>query len=318
MGIFSFIRAMFDTKYSCDQFIKSAEISFHKHKKEFPGYEPHFYLTQAWLAYMAARGSNPYDQDLQLPAFTTTYLVACVPPPKCARALGLFLLYRERPEELEKYKDLQEEFNRIMQPVFEAQENGTIEQLYKKYNPKMAEERNKSMGNFDKFTKKPVSYETACEQLLSIVVSESEAFSNNVIPSISKDLNLDLSLYDKNTLRLETMFVCFWAAIKALEGDNEKLLKCFLTMFFEAFEDEKAKFKAIFKDRYYKYNEAWDDSSGGNQSILALNILAVMFCAGKPEERLLDFGVALSIQELVFKTMENILKVRKQIELKNP
>lgn len=140
MGIFSFIRSIFDTKFNCEYFIKSTEFSFQKHKKAFPGYDPHFYLAQAWLAYMSGRGANPNDPDLQIPAFTTTYLVACVPPPLCARALGLFLLYRERPEEFKKYKAFEEEFNRIMLPVFEAQENGTIEQLYKKCNPKMADQ----------------------------------------------------------------------------------------------------------------------------------------------------------------------------------
>jgi len=135
----NFIRGIFDTKFNCKLFIESLEISFQNHKKSFPDYDPHFYLAQAWLAYMSGRGENPYDPDLQMPAFTTTYLVACVPPPLCARALGLFLLYRERPEEFKKYKAFEEEFNQIMLPVFEAIENGTIEQLYKKYNPKMEE-----------------------------------------------------------------------------------------------------------------------------------------------------------------------------------
>jgi hypothetical protein len=140
MGIYSFIRSIFDTKFNCEYFIKSIEFSFQKHKKSFPGYDPHFYLAQAWLAHMSARGANPNDPDLQIPAFTTTYLVACVQPRLCARALGLFLLHRDRPEEFTKYKVFAEEFGRIMLPVFKAQENGTIEQLYKKYNPKMTEQ----------------------------------------------------------------------------------------------------------------------------------------------------------------------------------
>ena len=138
MGFISFVRSMVDTKYNCNYFIKSTELSFQKHKQAFPGYDTHFYLAQAWLAYMSARGANPNDPDLQIPAFSTTYLVACVQPRLCARALGLFLLYRDRPEEFKRYKVFEEEFNRIMLPVFEAQENGTIEQLYKKYNPNMA------------------------------------------------------------------------------------------------------------------------------------------------------------------------------------
>ena len=135
---------MLDTKYNCEYFIKSIEVSFHNHKKTFPGCNPHVYLAQAWLAHMSMytsmQGANPNDPDLQFAALPTTYLVACVPPPICARALGLFLLFRERPQEFTKYKTFSEEFGRIMLPVFEAQKNGTIEQLYKKYNPKMADQ----------------------------------------------------------------------------------------------------------------------------------------------------------------------------------
>lgn len=137
--ILGFIRSVFDTKYNCEYFIKNIEDTFYEYKEKLPGHEQHFYLMQTWLSYMAAKGSNINDPDIQIAASPTTYLVACVPPSFCARALGIFLLYRERPEVFEKFKNLLEEFNKAILPVMEAQENGTIEQLYKKYNPKIVE-----------------------------------------------------------------------------------------------------------------------------------------------------------------------------------
>jgi hypothetical protein len=89
---------------------------------------------------VSARGANPNDPELQVHAFSTTYLFACAQPHLCARALGLFLLRRDRPAEFTKYKVFAEEFNRIMLPVFKAQEEGKIDQLHKRYNPSLANE----------------------------------------------------------------------------------------------------------------------------------------------------------------------------------
>ena len=137
MSIFKFIKSIFNTKYSCQYFLESNKLSYHKHRDNFPGYDPHFHLAQAWLSYMKGKGKNINSQDIQGAAFSTTYLTACVPHPECARALGIFLLYRERPEEIQKSKDFQDEFNHLILPVMKAQENGTISELYKKYNPNM-------------------------------------------------------------------------------------------------------------------------------------------------------------------------------------
>jgi hypothetical protein len=142
MSIFEFIKAIFSAKYICEYFIEGIEFSYHKHRENFPGSDPHFYLAQAWLAYMKAKGENINSTDMQMAAFTTTYLCACVPHPKCARALGIFLLYRERPEKIKKRKVLQDEFNQLILPVLEAQKNGSILNLYREYNPNMEKMKN--------------------------------------------------------------------------------------------------------------------------------------------------------------------------------
>lgn len=134
---FRFVRSIFDTKYSCRDLVKSAEEVYAKHQREFPGLDPHSYLAQTWLAFKAAQGANPEDEDFKMASFTSTYLLACIPPDKCARALGIYILYKERPEDLQKLPDLLNEFNEVFIPVMEAQKNGRADELYQRYNPNM-------------------------------------------------------------------------------------------------------------------------------------------------------------------------------------
>jgi hypothetical protein len=138
LNYINFFFSLFSVGRSNKYFIKSIEGSYLKHRKEFPGYEPHFYLAQVWLAYMQSRGADINDEYIKTAAMDTTFLVACTPPSKCARALGIFLLYRERPEIFKPDGLLTKEFNEIIVPVLLAQEDGTVMNLYRKYNPKMA------------------------------------------------------------------------------------------------------------------------------------------------------------------------------------
>ena len=134
--------SLFSANKSGDYFIKSIEDSYYKHRKAFPGYEPHFYLAQVWLAYMQSKGADINDEYIRTAAMDTTFLVACAPLNKNAKALGIFLLYKERPEIFTPSGTLTKDFNEIIVPVLLAQENNTIMTLYKKYNPKMAAKKN--------------------------------------------------------------------------------------------------------------------------------------------------------------------------------
>lgn len=127
-----FLKSLFSTKASAKEFIESIEFSYNKHRSHFPGKNQHFYLAQAWLAYMQAKGASIDEPAIQEAAFTTTYQIACIPHPDCGKALGIFLLYRERPNDIDS--ETEATFNSIYVPVMEAQEKGTIEELYKKHN----------------------------------------------------------------------------------------------------------------------------------------------------------------------------------------
>lgn len=143
MGILKFLKGFISPTAMCEQIIYANEVMYEKVKKQYPDREQHEYLAMVWLSRMRAHSMThfrDFDNDaMSLPAFTETHLFACVPPEKCARALGLYILYKERPQWLERYAEFQNEFNSIMAPVFKAQENDTLELLYKKYNPRLSE-----------------------------------------------------------------------------------------------------------------------------------------------------------------------------------
>lgn len=139
---FRFLRSVVDAKYSCRDLVSSIEESYANHQRAYPGLDPHFYLAQTWLAYKTCKGADPEDEDIKMASFTSTYLLACIPPDKCARALGIHILYKERPEDLQKFQDLLNEFNEAFIPVMEAQKNGTADELYERYNPNMKKARN--------------------------------------------------------------------------------------------------------------------------------------------------------------------------------
>lgn len=143
MGIMKFLKGFTSPRAMCEQIIYTIEQTFEETKRLYPHREQHEYLALTWLSRMKAQSiihfRNFDDNAMVSPAFTETYLFACVPSEKCARALGLYILYKERPQWVERYAEFASEFNRIMEPVFKAKDNGTLASLYNKYNPRLSE-----------------------------------------------------------------------------------------------------------------------------------------------------------------------------------
>ena len=131
------------------------------------------------------------------------------------------------------------------------------------------------------------------------------------LPNIGNYLGIDLDTFDINVLRAETMIVCVWAATKALENDDPRLINAIHSRLFAAIgEDRRSQFQKMFSCRCNKYNEAWDESSRGNQIVLAHHILAEMF-----DEEVFDFFALTLVIHLVLSTMEVVLKARAKIRL---
>lgn len=136
----NFLKFILNFANNPNKFVDDIENTYIRCRTETTGMDPHYYLAQTWLTYMASCGKNVEKEEFQIAAFPVTQLIACVPHPYCGRALGIFLLYKKNPKILKQYPLLLDDFNRFIYPVFEVAEKGNIEELYKKYNPNINKE----------------------------------------------------------------------------------------------------------------------------------------------------------------------------------
>ena len=172
------------------------------------------------------------------------------------------------------------------------------------------------MGFLDRFRKTPASLEEAGKFLLTEAMCSIESFLNEDLPEIAVDFGLDFDSFDRNILRSKILITSLWAATKALEGEKQQLIDAIHGAFFGVFDHERShQLKEVFSYICDKYNEAWDDSSGGNQSILSVCIVSEIFYDGEHNENLLDALAMLMVQTFVFSTMQSVLNARKKIRL---
>ncbi len=135
MGLFKYLIGIVHPKILGDECINVQVKMYEKAKESYPEKDLHYHLAQVWLSRAQAIGENPNDLGLQTLAFTETHIFAHIPPPDCARALGLYFISKERPDIMSKYRIYKEEYERLLRPIHEAEKNGTLDKLYRKYNP---------------------------------------------------------------------------------------------------------------------------------------------------------------------------------------
>lgn len=75
---------------------------------------------------------------MNLLALTETHLFSVLDYPNSIRALGLYMVYKERPDIIEKHPEFEAEYGRLIEPVLRAQQDGTFLEWYKRKNPKLA------------------------------------------------------------------------------------------------------------------------------------------------------------------------------------
>ena len=138
MALRRFLRDRIDPWARAWRTVQRCQKMYEQSKGRHPNMEPHQLLGCLWHATRRIRRRTRHP-DLHKPAFAATYLYACVPPPDGARALGLWVLSNTRPEIAEKYPCFSEEYSRLMNPVFEAQQKGQLDVLYRRHNPRLAE-----------------------------------------------------------------------------------------------------------------------------------------------------------------------------------
>jgi len=72
---------------------------------------------------------------------------------------------------------------------------------------------------------KSISHDEAGRILSSAAIKSVTHFVDRVLPKIAEVLILTYTDYDQNKLRTESLYVCLWAATKALEGEKPELIE---------------------------------------------------------------------------------------------
>jgi hypothetical protein len=138
MGIGRFFQSMFDSRVCGQEIIATQQKMYEQSRRENPGDEPHAHLARVWLSRARLHSKNPNDPTVQMVSFTETMQFACIPYPGCVRALGLYIVYKERPDIIQQYPEFAEEFAALIEPVQATMLDGTMMTLYARQNPRMA------------------------------------------------------------------------------------------------------------------------------------------------------------------------------------
>jgi hypothetical protein len=140
MGLGNFLKSVVDREFLGRDIVKKQIEIYYQQKNLYPDQAQHVHLAQVWLSRQSAHGHNISSPEMQMLSYTETLLCACVPHPQCAEALGLYILYKERPDIINDYPHFCHSFEALIGPVMQAQEDGKMEALYRKYNPNVPKE----------------------------------------------------------------------------------------------------------------------------------------------------------------------------------
>jgi len=139
-------------------------------------------------------------------------------------------------------------------------------------------------------------------------------------------LGIKLDEAQSVTLAREIWMVNLWIIAKVLSADKkvlDELHKIYLfshsqmadtTYGKDAFPKEAEK---ALHERYQKYYDAWDDASGGNQSVLALTMIEYMLNKGQPDGHFVNILLTNEINSHVLGMMGAVADFRKEFEVTN-
>ena len=137
-SIGSFLKSLVNAEAMGDEIIRIQVDTYNFMKAKHPDCEPHQLLALVWLSRMKALGKNVQSELMQQQAYTETLQYACLPPTSNARALGLWFIYKERRDILERYPRFASEYESLLSPIMQAMETGNLMVFYGRYNPKAA------------------------------------------------------------------------------------------------------------------------------------------------------------------------------------
>lgn len=141
MSLLKNIRGIFNTKVMGEEIVDTQVRMYQQFKQSNPHLEEHELLANVWRSRRKALelsiSQKTDDETLNQLAFTETHLFSVLDYPNSIRALGLYIVYKERPDIIGKHPEFQAELDRLLKPVFRAQDDGAFLKWYQRKNPKL-------------------------------------------------------------------------------------------------------------------------------------------------------------------------------------
>lgn len=142
MGLLKNIQGIFNTKVMGEEIVETIVRMYRDLKQSNSHFEEHQLLASVWLSRRKTlerfAGQKTDNETLNLLALTETHLFSVLDYPNSIRALGLHMLYKERPDIIAKYPEFEAEYSRLIEPVLRAQQAETFLEWYRQKNPKFA------------------------------------------------------------------------------------------------------------------------------------------------------------------------------------
>ncbi len=142
MGFLRNIRGIFNPKLMGEEIVDTQLRTYQQCKRANPDLEEHEVLANVWFSRRKTleqfTGQRTDDQTLSLLAFTETHLFSVLDYPDSVRALGLYMVNKERPDIIAQHPEFETEYGRLVEPVLRAQQDGTFPEWYQRKNPKLA------------------------------------------------------------------------------------------------------------------------------------------------------------------------------------
>lgn len=130
----------------CDRYHKAAENS--------PGLPPVDYLIGMWVGHFSCKSQKNAHFLIDQVVHQIACLHACVPPPKCCLALGLYMLIIEQPEFVQMHPHYAEHYAKLMKdiaPLIERADFNQLNALFDKYNPNVSKRSPLPIGGMESF-----------------------------------------------------------------------------------------------------------------------------------------------------------------------
>ena len=143
MGILRFLKSLSDSEVMGEEVIIAIQKLYKQTQDLSPHDEPHESLSKTWLSRARARGIDINTQEVAMGAWSSTQLFSLLPHGANIRAMAIHILFLERPDIQAAYPKFEQEYDHLMKPIMAVLAKGedeVFEELYKKYNPRLAKE----------------------------------------------------------------------------------------------------------------------------------------------------------------------------------